>query len=70
MVRRVRSARVVGVRELPTASLRNLPPLLRDASEDLVQSVGTLDTELLVVLQSGRLVPDSVWTTIPTGEAR
>jgi purine-binding chemotaxis protein CheW len=61
---------VVGVRAVPTASLPELPPLLRDASNDLVQSVGTLDATLLVVLQSGRLVPDSVWPAIDNIEAR
>jgi purine-binding chemotaxis protein CheW len=61
---------VVGVRALSTAALRELPPLLRAAGEDLVQSVGTLDAALLVVLQSGRLVPDSVWAAIDSIEAR
>lgn len=61
---------VVGVRALPRASLRELPPLLRDASNELLQSVGTLDATLLVVLQSGRLVPDSVWPAIDNNEAR
>jgi purine-binding chemotaxis protein CheW len=61
---------VVGVRALATASLRELPPLLSDVSNDLVQSIGTLDATLLVVLQSGRLVPDSVWPAIDDIEAR
>lgn len=55
---------VIGVRNLPTGSLTDLPPLLRNVKADTVTAVGTLDDELLVVLQSARLVPESVWDLI------
>jgi purine-binding chemotaxis protein CheW len=48
---------VVGVRSLALASLRELPPLLREAEAGVVESIGTLDAELLLVLRGARLVP-------------
>jgi purine-binding chemotaxis protein CheW len=52
---------VVGVRAIPDGALRELPPLLQDASSQAIAAIGTLDAELLVVLGGGRLVPDMVW---------
>jgi purine-binding chemotaxis protein CheW len=49
---------VVGVRTLPEGARRELPPLLRCAASDAVAAIGTLDSELLVVLRAARLVPD------------
>jgi purine-binding chemotaxis protein CheW len=60
---------VVGVRTLPAASLQDLPPLLRDAGTDTVVAMGTLDAQLLIVLNSARLIPDAVWLALETGEA-
>lgn len=48
---------VVGVRTLPQASLRELPGLLRDAEAGAITSIGTLDSELLLVLAAARLLP-------------
>lgn len=36
---------------------RELPPLLRDAQTDVIDTLGRLDSELLVVLRAARLVP-------------
>jgi purine-binding chemotaxis protein CheW len=55
---------VLGIRELASASLRELPPLLREAGSEVVSAVGTLDAELLMVLQTARLVPESVWQAL------
>ncbi|HTF90915.1 MAG TPA: chemotaxis protein CheW [Planctomycetota bacterium] len=55
---------VVGIRELPTDQFRGLPPLLGSASAHAVSAVSTLDAEMLVMLQVGRVVPDSVWLAI------
>jgi purine-binding chemotaxis protein CheW len=49
---------VVGVRRLPAAALRDLPPLLRHAGSDAVATIATLDAELLLVLRAARLVKD------------
>ena len=51
---------VVGVRRLPPGSLRALPPLLHEAAGDVVDAVGLLDAELLLMLRSARLLPDDV----------
>jgi purine-binding chemotaxis protein CheW len=58
---------VLGVRTIPTASLDQLPPLLRDASRQAVSALGALDDALLVALDAGRLVPESVWDAIAAG---
>lgn len=55
---------VVGVRTIPAGSLHDLPPLLRDANAEAIASIGILDAELLVMLSSGRLVPEAVWTAL------
>ena len=49
---------VVGVRPIPTSVLQDLPPLLRDAADEVVSTIGSLDAELLLVLHGARLVPD------------
>lgn len=51
---------VAGVRRLPPGSLRALPPLLHEAAGDVVDAVGLLDAELLLMLRSARLLPDDV----------
>ncbi len=51
---------VVGVRFIDGDSFREMPPLLRDADVDVVDAIGTLDAELLLVLRSARLVPSSL----------
>jgi purine-binding chemotaxis protein CheW len=57
---------VIGVRTLPAHSLEALPPLLREGSQDFVSAIGTLDSDLLLMLRSARLVPESVWAAIDT----
>ncbi|HEY9380787.1 MAG TPA: chemotaxis protein CheW [Burkholderiales bacterium] len=55
---------VQGVRTMDAASLQECPPLLRDASRDLVASIATLDAELLFVLNAARIVPDTAWHAV------
>jgi len=55
---------VLDVRSLSAGMLADIPPLLREAGEQLVSVLGTLDTKLLLVLAAARLVPDSVWSAI------
>jgi purine-binding chemotaxis protein CheW len=52
---------VSGVRSIDPARLSDLPPLLRDAASEAVIAIGTLDAELLFLLQAGRLVSESVF---------
>ena len=56
---------VVGVRELTSASFRELPTLLGEAAGEVVHAIGTLDTDLLFALQTARIVPESVWQALP-----
>jgi purine-binding chemotaxis protein CheW len=52
---------VIGITELADHVFANLPPLLRNVRTELIQSLGTLDAEFLVMLDTARLVPESVW---------
>jgi len=58
---------VLGVVEIPPASVETLPPLFQTAGLDAIAAIGVLDAELLLVLRNTRLVPDDVWTTIQDG---
>lgn len=59
---------VLGVYSLDDAAFGALPPLLRGAVAGAVDSVGTLDGELLAFIDGARLVPPSVWDAV--GAAR
>jgi purine-binding chemotaxis protein CheW len=61
---------VIGVRQIDSKHLADLPPLLANAGEHVVTAIGTLDRELLMVLRSGKLVPEDVWAAIDDGEGR
>ena len=55
---------VLDVRTLGKGSVADIPPLLRDAGNDVASSIGALDTELLLVLKAARLIPESLWDAI------
>ena len=55
---------VVGLRNLDSAQLGELPPLLRDVAANFVEAISTRDTQLLVVLHAARIVPEDVWKTL------
>ncbi|HTA89378.1 MAG TPA: chemotaxis protein CheW [Polyangiaceae bacterium] len=55
---------VTGLRTLDAKSFGGLPPLLQGARADLVSAVGSLDAQLLLVLESGRVLPDSAWSKL------
>ncbi len=61
---------VVGVQELRTLNLAELPPLFHDTHAEVIQAIGAIDAELLLVLQSARMVPESVWQRIDANESR
>lgn len=50
---------ISGMRAISTLSLRELPPLLGDASRDIVDSIGSCDEKFLLVLKAARLLEDS-----------
>jgi purine-binding chemotaxis protein CheW len=55
---------VVGVRVLSGDVVERLPPLLRDASHNAVADIGSLDGELMVVLQAARVVPADIFAIV------
>ena len=52
---------VLGVRDVATETLESLPGLLRDERSEAVAALGTLDAELLLVLEGARLLPEAIW---------
>jgi purine-binding chemotaxis protein CheW len=60
---------VLDTRSLPTGIPDQIPPLLHHAGTQVVGQIGALDTTLLLVLQTARLVPDSVWSAMQASEA-
>lgn len=61
--------RVVGLRYLDSTQLGDLPPLLRDVNADLIESFGTRDAQLLLLLRAARIVSEEVWTTLALTQA-
>jgi len=55
---------ILSITRLPSGSLRDLPPLFRAANSEAVSKISALDTELLLVLRSARLVPEELWTQL------
>jgi purine-binding chemotaxis protein CheW len=61
---------VLGVRDLATlTTIRELPPLLQRASKDVVETIGRLDEQVLMVLRAGWELPDEVWQGLTAQEA-
>ncbi|MGH9889095.1 MAG: chemotaxis protein CheW [bacterium] len=59
---------VLDVRRIDIDALPGLPPLLSGA-RDVVSALGALDTELLIVLDSARVLPDDGWHALERGGA-
>jgi purine-binding chemotaxis protein CheW len=55
---------VLDIRPLAPGILADIPPLLREAGAEQMAAIGALDTQLLLVLEAARLVPESVWSAI------
>ena len=60
---------VLGVREFDISTIGELPPLLRGAPQEVVKGIGTLDEQMLMVLQTGWELPDEVWQALTAQEA-
>lgn len=60
---------VLGVRALAGDDLAALPPLFQGVAAGLAEAVATVDEQLLMLLRSGRLVPDEAWRAM-AGEGR
>jgi purine-binding chemotaxis protein CheW len=59
---------VIGVSPMVDEAVHELPPLLEVATGAVIESLGVLDSELLIVLRESRLVPDSVWRLVTEAE--
>lgn len=53
---------VIGIRDGRAMSKEPLPPLLGDPEAGAIAELGRLDGELLAVLRTANLVPESVWS--------
>jgi purine-binding chemotaxis protein CheW len=60
-------AEVIGLRTLEPSSLEALPPLLEASRSEFIGALGSLDAQLLVVLQSARVLPESAWAVLRGG---
>ena len=60
---------VLGVRALAGDDLAALPPLFQGLAAGLAEAVAAVDEQLLLLLRSGRLVPDEAWRAM-AGEGR
>lgn len=60
---------VIGMRELEVASVAEMPPLLREARAGIIEEVGVLDAQLLLVLQVSRFLPEEVWQRLSDHES-
>jgi purine-binding chemotaxis protein CheW len=55
---------VIGLNLIAPASLAGLPPLLGDPRRLEIIKMGVLETEMLLVLDCARTVPESVWAAL------
>lgn len=61
---------VLGIRDLGTVvTMQELPPLLQRASNDVIETMGTLDAQVLMILRDGWELPDEVWQALMAQEA-
>jgi purine-binding chemotaxis protein CheW len=58
---------VVGVVEIPPGSLDILPLMFQSASRAVISAIGTLDADLLLVLEGTRLIPEELWAVLEAG---
>jgi purine-binding chemotaxis protein CheW len=61
---------VVGIGRLDDATLTALPPLLREASGEVIAKIGALDAGLLLVLAGARIAPPGLLERVDRHEAR
>ena len=60
---------VLGVRSLSCDSLGAVPPLFAGENAEVIETMGRLDSALLLILRSGRLVPNAVWAAMRAQES-
>jgi len=55
---------VDGFRDLPPETFTGLPPLLGSAGDSTISTLGSLDSDLVVTLETARMVPGETWGMI------
>ena len=55
---------VVGIRAIDRATIEAVPPLLAEAAAELVEAMGRLDAELLLVLRGARVLTAAAWAAL------
>jgi purine-binding chemotaxis protein CheW len=55
---------VIGVQRLDEQLLAQTPPLVQGARVELIESVGAMDAQLLVVLRASRLLSEDAWSNL------
>ncbi len=55
---------ISGINTLDTLVLQDLPPLLKGEQSEMIEAIGNLDAQLLVILRAARIVPEEVWTAL------
>src|SRR5271154_13808 len=60
---------VLGTRSLSRGALSESSPLVKQLGSAFVSTMGALDAQLLLVLETARMVPDTVWNAIQAAEA-
>ncbi|WP_437931662.1 chemotaxis protein CheW [Sorangium sp. So ce291] len=55
---------VLGIKRLDPAALERTPPLVSQALPACVDSLGTLDGQSLALLETARLLPEAVWSSL------
>jgi len=59
---------VLGLRDIAATSLRELPALFGGADNNAVSAIGTVDAELLLLLNAAKCLPNEAWP-VPTDDA-
>jgi purine-binding chemotaxis protein CheW len=59
---------VLGVQSLDQSQIEDLPPLLQGATNETIESIRTLDRQMLFVLRASCVLPDNVWRTLANRE--
>lgn len=55
---------VLDIEDLDTSTLDRLPPLVASADTEVISAIGTRDNQFLQVLQTGRIIPEEVWSAL------
>ncbi len=60
--------KVFGIHDLDALRTQELPPLLQEASRDVVERIGILDEQFLMVLRAGWRLSDEIWDAVVAQE--